>query len=175
MALAFASVSRVHPEEPGEFIDGPKFAVDIDPHAFIPSYDDFEFMHERMATMVSRVLVENCPALEGLKRSVQWHIQHHHTEEMQKKSELINLGVFEGNPSATPDTIDILDNLVCYVPVSRQSGSTYPVPVHGDGGTVASIAKAKRGRALSSSPTHSLQCLIEGPQEFHKDGVLLEV
>ena len=174
MALAFAAVSRVHPEEPAELIEGPKMAVDISPSSFIATHEDVQFMKDRMEVMVSRILVHHMAVLEPLKTNLQWHIPHQHSDEMNQKSELINLGVFQGNPSSVPDTIDILDNLLAYVPVT-EDGTTFPVPLYGDGGTVASVAKAKKGRALSSSPTHSLQCLIEGAQEFHKDGILLEV
>ena len=49
------------------------------------------------------------------------------------------------------------------------------VPLHGDAGTVDSVIKAKKGRAWSPDPRSGFRGFLESPQEFHKEGLLLQV
>ena len=45
----------------------------------------------------------------------------------------INIGVIEGNPDSPPGSIEVLNHLSKFVPVSAD-GQLYPVVLNGDGG-----------------------------------------
>ena len=173
MALSLGVKHRVSVDKACDIPPGPTNAEDIDAFTFLPNHDDFDLEFSRMQDMVARILVQNFDALNHLEKRLTWHIPHAFSEEMNEKSTIVGLGVLEGNPSSTPDTIDILQNLMAYVPFVN--GVAMPVPCHGDGGTVASIAKAKRGRIMAELPEYYSGGLVEAPQEFHKEGILLKV
>ena len=66
--------------------------------------------------IVKRIIVKHMPALSHLSRSVPKHVEHAHTAEMNIKSHIVNLGVVDGNPSATKDNIAVLDHIAAYLP-----------------------------------------------------------
>ena len=83
------------------------------------------------------------------------------------------MDLLESSPSDTGGTIDVLDHLKQYVPTVE--GTAVNIPCHGDGLTVECITKAKKARSVFRSSKHDLSCFTESAQEFHKEGINLEV
>lgn len=124
--------------------------------------------------IVQRILTEHLPCMKDLARKVCKHIQHDRSAQMATKSHVINLGVVEANPASTALVLDIMDHLKQYVPV-KEDGQVHTVPCNGDQLTVERMTHAKRARVVGPDPSSRLEGLCETPQEFHKEGILLQV
>ena len=178
-ALAFAIKDRIPPPlPPPQDADDREDsqtvpAVDLPCTAFIPSSSDLGTVKEYMTIIVQRTLVDFVPFLEELKHRVVRHVPHQYSEELQSKSEVNNLGIIDANPSNTGETIQILDHLKKYVPTN--DGKPVNIACHGDGLTIECITKAKKARATFRARDYDLGCIKESPQEFHKEGINLEV
>ena len=168
MTLSFAAKHRVKP--PTDLGVDCVSAIELDPDVFLPTPEDFDHLMTHMTYVIKRILVSTLSFASHLKPP---RMTHDHTKEMDTKSEIVNLGVLEGNPSKTPSTIDILDQFMAYVPVVDNVAMS--VPVHGDAATIDTIIKAKTGRCLSRNENRNFKSLLEVGQEFHKEGVLLDV
>ncbi len=94
---------------------------------------------------------------------------------MAKKSHVINLGTVEANPASTAGVIDIMNHLNAYVPCSSDGSHIHQLPVNGDQLSVERMTHAKRARALAGSQFDQFAGFVESPQEFHKEGILLQV
>ena len=79
----------------------------------------------------------------------------------------------EANPASTAGVIRIMEHLHAYVPES--DGSVVPILCSGDGLSVERMLHAKRARANGETKKQQLQGLVETPQEFHKEILLLQV
>ena len=69
-------------------------AVDMDPTAFLPTYDDFIQEREDIIVMVERILVTHLTCVKPMAKRVRWHIQHAFSTEMKEKSHIVNLGQY---------------------------------------------------------------------------------
>lgn len=85
----------------------------------------------------------------------------------------MNLGVVEANPSSTSGCIEIMSYLSQFVPVV--DGKTRPILCSGDGLSVERMCAAHRARANGGSESARLEGLVESPQEFHKEILLMQV
>lgn len=57
----------------------------------LPSPLDDESLHANFEIHIARILVDNMPALKlAFEDSVDWHIQHQHSKEIKRKSEVVN-------------------------------------------------------------------------------------
>jgi hypothetical protein len=174
MTLAYAEKHRaVHSPRIERLLSHTVAAANMDVSVILPQGTDWDFMRDRMENMVQRILVFYVDELKHLEKCVTWHIEHAFSEEMNSRSEMVNLGVIRANPSNTSGTIDILDHLRKYVPIVK--GQPCSVPIHGDGLTIECIMKAKKARSLLQSAEHTFKPFLECPQEFHKEGLLLQV
>jgi hypothetical protein len=173
MTLSLAVRHRVLSDSSNRNVAVGLSAATLDPYTFLPNPSSFRDFEEYMVVYVQRIVADVLPALNHLLTHELKHVKHEHTEEMTCQSEIVSLGVTEGNPSLVPDTIDILDQLMGYVPTTS-AGSMY-VPVYGDAATIDTITKAKKSRALSSQEGRNFRCMTEVGQEFHKEGLLLGV
>ena len=172
LTLAYATKHRVSAKKTLPSTSGQP-AETLPPDILIPTSVDYEHFRLRMSIIVQRILVTFLPFLEELSKHILWHIPHAHSSEMSQKSEVVNMGVYDVNPSDTGDTISILDRFLKFIPIAGNQAC--PIPVHGDGLTVECIMKAKKARSLSMTPQHSFRSLLECAQEFHKEGLLLQV
>ena len=79
----------------------------------------------------------------------------------------------DANPSTTEGTIKIMEYLGKYVP--HPVTGHLPILCNGDGLSIERMVHAKRGRANAGDMVPGLQHLVESPQEFHKEMILLQV
>ena len=86
----------------------------------------------------------------------------------------VNLGIVEADPSSTQGTITIMQHLHQYIP-KLEDGSCVEIICNGDGLSIERMVHAKRARAASGTAEGCLANLIESPQEFHKEIILLQV
>ena len=126
-----------------------------------------------MVVAVMKILVNNVPLFQELKDRVPAGVIHEHTNDLRVRSDIVNLGVIDVNPSNTGGAIDVLDHLKQYVP--KVNDIPINTPCHGDGLSIECIGKAKKARSVFRSPEHDLSCFLECAQEFHKEGINLEV
>ena len=85
----------------------------------------------------------------------------------------VNLGVVDANPSSTDGTITIMEHLCQYVP--QLEGGPLSILCNGDGLSIERMVHAKRGRCNAGKKAPGLCALVESPQEFHKEIILLQV
>lgn len=58
--------------------------------SFISSEMDFENVHRQMEQVVTRILCRYIPHFqESYRSSISWHMEHNHSEESKKKSEIV--------------------------------------------------------------------------------------
>jgi hypothetical protein len=105
MALAFAAKDRVDGNLQLTGTNTTSPACSLPAETFLPIVSDVDNIKNYMAIILKRVAVRYLPSLHHLQRSVTKHVEHEYSTDMTKKSDTVNLGVLEGNPSKTPDTI----------------------------------------------------------------------
>ena len=66
-----------------------------------------------------------------------------------------------------------MEHLHSYVP--QPNGEVLPILCSGDGLSIERMVHAKRARANGEIKRSQLQGLVETPQEFHKEILLLQV
>ena len=79
---------------------------------------ELQLFRKEFIVLVSRVLVEFFPCLNPLKPLIPKHIQHRYSEEMSKKSEIINLPIVPYNQTEHGDVVqylEVLQNLLTEV------------------------------------------------------------
>lgn len=150
-----------------------KEAKTLPPWTWLPSAMDMTLTRKRMVTLVTRILVRRIPALAELQAHVVWHLPHPRTREMTQQSEVINLGVVDADPASNAGVTTIMQHLqeTCPTVTDRK----IRIPCNGDELSFERMSNLKRGRARCQTPEAQLQALVETPQEFHKEGLLMEV
>ena len=149
-------------------------ALYLPPRAFLPQPAEWDERRHRCVILVQRMLVSHVSVFEELTGSITWHVPHPQSKEMAQKTTVVNLGVVEANPASTAGVIDIMTHLHQYVP-EFEDGSVHVVPCNGDQLSIERMTHAKRARVQGHSAQDRLQGLLETPQEFHKEGILLQV
>lgn len=86
----------------------------------------------------------------------------------------VNLGVVDADPSSTAGTIKIMEHLHQYV-AHLPDDSLYSTLTNGDGASIEKMIHAHRSRRHDGTAKGRLDALIESPQEFHKELLLLQV
>ena len=140
---------------------------------FLPTPQDWDDVRVRMEVLVQRILVENIPALSSVKHRVEAHIKHQFSEEMTKKSTVINIGAIDANPASTAGVIEVMEKLHEYVP--SVNGKLHKIICNGDQLSVERMMHAKPSRVWGCREADRLEGLIETAQEFHKEGIMLDV
>jgi hypothetical protein len=124
-----------------------------------------------MQVIVGRVLTSHIPWYkEHFSKCSLPHLVHEHTLESTYKSLLINLGVFNEEPSSTQGAIGIYTRLQNYVPVIKPC----QVVVIGDELSCERWNDAHRARSNGLDPIERLEGLEPAVQEFHKEMLLLQ-
>lgn len=149
-------------------------ALKLPTSAFLPQQDDFDSRKHRSTVIVQRTLVKYIDVFKHLYHKVTWHIPHEKSKEMNTKSHVVNLGVVEANPSSTSGTIDIMEHLSKYVP-EKEDGQLHTLICNGDQLSVERMTHAKHARVRGAKEKSRMDGLLETPQEFHKEGLLLQV
>ena len=147
-------------------------AVDLAPHVFLPQYSEWCELKKRMTVIVRRILVRHIPAFAEMKVNANARIPHVLSHVMDMKSEVVNLGLLDADPSSTAGTVQIMTQLSKYVP--EVNGELLHIPCNGDGLSVERMTHAKRARSRAVRHARLLG-LEETPQEFHKEALLLQV
>jgi hypothetical protein len=84
----------------------------------------------------------------------------------------VNLGVVSADPASTAGAIQIMEYLQGYVPTTNNVPK--PTLCSGDGLSVERMKHAHRARVNEATAEERLEGLVETPQEFHKDILLLQ-
>ena len=126
-----------------------------------------------MTTIVMRILCDNLPALQKSKSRILKHIPHQYSVQMQEKSQVVRNNLFPLNRGNLHSFLEIMDSLQKYVPDLQ--GETYPILCCGDGLSVERMVHCREARLNGSDPQKRFEGLVEAPQEFHKDMILLQV
>ena len=149
-------------------------AKDIPLASYLPSNDDSHMLRQRMIHIASRILVKHIPHFQQFYAdAVMWHIPHQYSAESSQRSNIINIGIIDENPSTREGTIAIMSNLQRYVP-RRPDGTFRVIPAHGDGLSVERMTDSKRARAADLTDVNRLEGLEQTAQEFHHRGVILQ-
>ena len=89
----------------------------------------------------------------------------------------MNLGVLEEDPFSTTGVIAIMRHLHNFVHmhIRDDRSAVHIIPCNGDQLSVERMHHAKRARLPWGDSVERLDGLLETPQEFHKEGILLQV
>ena len=174
MALGYMAVNRVSSaDRVWDTTDELIKANDIPVDSFVPNDIDFGRLRDRMEVVVGRIIVRH---LSWFKVNFEAfsvpHILHQHSNEASKRSIIINLGVFDENPSSTAGAIGIYEKLQKYIPSIQDK--PYTSIVYGDGLSCERGNDAHRARSNGLNPWERLEGLEPSPQEFHKEMILLQ-
>lgn len=142
-------------------------------YSYFPAPDDIQTLQERLNAIVGRILFNHIPHFSSYKDVVRWHIPHEYSAESAMKTETVNLGIIDENPSSTAGVIRIMEAYHTFAPRSSE-GAYRVVPTHGDALSVERMNDAKRARAAELSDTNRLEGLEPIPQEFHHRGLMLQ-
>ena len=174
MALGYIAINRVSSAHLNWANDEiVKKAADIGIECFIPGLIDVDQLRSRMNVLVGRILTRHLAwfASNFSEFNIP-HMLHAHSLESSYKSVLINLGVFNENPSSTQGAIGIYQRLQKYVP--EIDGKLQTAIVYGDGLSCERGNDAHLARCNGLNPTERLEGLEPGVQEFHKEMLLLQ-
>ena len=171
MALGYMAINRVSATElVWDSSDELVKAADIPVDSFIPNDKDFGLLRNRMEVTVGRIIVRH---LFWFKKHFEIfsipHILHQHSTETSRRRIIINLGVFNENPSSTAGAIGIYEKLQQYIPSIKDK--PYTSIVYGDG---LSCERGNDARSNGLNPWERLEGLEPSPQEFHKEMLLLQ-
>ena len=79
----------------------------------------------------------------------------------------------EANPASTEGVIQIMAHLHKYVPT--RGDRLHTIPCNGDQLSVERMGHAKKSRLPGATPSDMFAGLVETPQEFHKEGIMMQV
>ncbi|KAK3102767.1 hypothetical protein FSP39_013804 [Pinctada imbricata] len=148
-------------------------ATDLPSSTFVPNSEDFQTLRKRMIVIVGRIIARHISWFNShFEDNVVRHILHIYTFESSQRSVLVNLGVFNENPSSTQGAIGIYERLQAYVP--SIDGKPYPTIVYGDGLSCERGNDAQNARANGLDEWERLEGLEPAAQEFHKEMILLQ-
>ncbi|XP_070554960.1 uncharacterized protein [Ptychodera flava] len=171
-ALSYAVRNRVSGRHL-ENIDQTIKANHLPLSAFLPTKTDWKSLEERMVTIVERIMVKRFNCFETEEKGVTWHISHEFSKESVRKSEIVNLGVIQENPSSGKGVYAIMRRLCSYVPL-KDDGNPWPIVCHGDQLSVERMLECQASVAASEHLSDRLLGLVPRPQEFHKQCIILQ-
>ncbi|OWF48543.1 Chromatin modification-related protein png2 [Mizuhopecten yessoensis] len=172
MALGYMAINRV-PVTHLEAFNGTTPAVELPLDIFVLNEENFCERDFRISTILGRILNRHLPWFrDHFGDCAIPHIMHMHSNEMRKKSVLVNLGVFDENPSSTNGAIGIYRKIQQYIPSVDEK--PYPTIVFGDGLSCERGNGAHNACSGELDPWRRLEGLQPSPQEFHKEMLLLQ-
>ena len=154
----FQDVSTVH-------------AVDLPVMTFLPSDDDYDVLRARMIVVAMRMLRTHLTYC--VEAEVEDHIEHEYSEQMSQKSELVNLGLFNANPSSNEGVTAIMGHLQEYCPQSEDN--VIPILCNGDGLSIERMRTSKEKRCRTPTHLSRLEGIVPSPQEFHAEALFTQV
>ncbi|XP_060559101.1 uncharacterized protein LOC132719356 [Ruditapes philippinarum] len=174
MALGYMALNRTSLKDIDKVQDDTTvLASEIPVTTFLPSTEDEQVLHNRMKIIVGRMIVRHFKWFqESFSNNITHHIVHEHSLRSTQKSLLINLGVFNEDPSSTQGAIGIYEALQRYIPTVDDKPVT--AIVYGDGLSCERGNDARKARANGLNPCERLEGLEPGVQEFHKEMLLLQ-
>lgn len=146
-------------------------AVDVPPMQIVPQHSDWEMLKKTMKVVVLRVLLQHMPVFSECH--VVQHLPHTFSKECAKKSNIHSLGTIKADPASLPGVVDIMSKLHELCP--KKNNSFQHVICNGDGLSMERMVSAKHLAARSSSAATRMEGLVPSPQEFHKEGILMQV
>lgn len=106
--FTFSRVSSAHLDDTKPLVEDIKTFHNSN---YLLSMEELEMFRKEFIVLVSRVLVEFFPCLHPLKPLIPEHIKHSYSDEMSKKSVIINLPVVPYNQSKHADVVQYLEGL----------------------------------------------------------------
>nr|XP_022336247.1 uncharacterized protein LOC111132716 [Crassostrea virginica] len=167
-ALCFAAKNRISFCDLSE--DDVCSVRDIGIEKYLPSVRDWQELKQRMEHVVQIIVKRHFSQFNEVDIP---SCLHEYSDISSKKSDIVNLGVIQENPSSAKGTLEIMKYLDKYVPVS-QEGRPYPILCHGDQLSVERMIDAKLSMAFSEDEVDQLRGLIPRPQGFHKRCIVLQ-
>ena len=174
MALGYIAINRLQTTHLNwKFDEELKKAAELPSNIFVPNENDFELLSNRMKVMVARIITRYLPWFNAnFSDCVTSHMLHEYSLDSSKRSVLINLGVFDVDPSSTQGAITIYENLQRYIPSIQDK--PYTAIVYGDGLSCERGNDAHRARVNGLNPWERLEGCEPAVQEFHKEMILLQ-
>ena len=148
-------------------------ATSIPRRKYLPDHNELVTIKERCTVIVARILVDYLPALQHLHNKVPKHFPHKYSDEMREKSEVLNLGVVNADPASNAGVLQIMEHIHSACPTNHDT--ILWIPCNGDQSSMERMTNLKRAKVREETPQQQLAGLVETPQEFHKEGVLLQV
>lgn len=142
-------------------------ASEIPITSFLPNEEDNLQRRNRMEIIIQRILVAHLKYFEDSVFPP--NIHHKYSENQEKKSDVVTVGILQVNPGTTDGNITVLEHLHQHVPFPAGRGNPpCGVPVHGDAATVLGMMKAKISREHNKTPSERLEGVWPVPGEFHR-------
>ena len=92
---------------------------------------------------------------------------------MKEKSEVLNLGVVNVHPASNAGILQIMEHIQSACPVNNET--ILRIPCNGDQSSMEHMTNLKHAKVREDTRQQQVSGLVETPQEFHKEGVLLHV
>ncbi|CAC5386074.1 unnamed protein product [Mytilus coruscus] len=174
MALGYIAINRLQTTHLNrKFDEDLKKAAELPSDIFVPNKNDFELLSNRMNVMVARIITRYLPWFNAnFSDCVTSHMLHEYSLDSSKRSVLINLGVFDVDPSSTQGAITIYENLQKYIQSIQDK--PYTAIVYGDGLSCERGNDAHRARVNGLNPWERLEGCEPAVQKFHKEMILLQ-
>uniref|UniRef100_A0A1X7TRN2 DUF6589 domain-containing protein n=1 Tax=Amphimedon queenslandica TaxID=400682 RepID=A0A1X7TRN2_AMPQE len=95
----------------------------IDIQQLLPCDNDDLKMRKNFSVLITRILVKNFEPFKNQEHSVVWHIPHKYSKEMERKSEIVPLGVELKDENKLAEMCEIMDSMHKYVPTVTEDRS----------------------------------------------------
>ncbi|CAC5388947.1 unnamed protein product [Mytilus coruscus] len=166
MVLGYIGVNRVQTTHLDWEINCElKKAVNLSPGIFVPNAKDTENLENRTKVIVSKIITRHLRWFNRhLGDCTTPHILHEYSKESSERSILINLGVFDVDPSSTQGAITIYENLQRYIPSVREK--PYTAIVFGDGLSCERGNDAHRARCNGLNPWERLEGMLNQGRNY---------
>ncbi|XP_056021859.1 uncharacterized protein LOC130054866 [Ostrea edulis] len=168
-ALCFAAKNHISFRDL-DTVDNTFSVTDIGLQNYLPSDTDWRILRSRMEHLVQKIVQVYFPQFSEMDVK---DTPHQYTQQSKKKSEIVNLGVLQENPSTAHGVLEILKYLHKYVPIG-QDRNPYQILCHGDQLNVERMVEAKVSMAFSEDAEDQLTGLVPRPQGFHKRCIILQ-
>ncbi|CAC5420040.1 unnamed protein product [Mytilus coruscus] len=156
---------RATPTDPLDEIHPQADILSLSNDLFIPSDNDIHQLNEDFKILIQRALVDNIPGLSEYRQVVQYHILHEFSQQAEKKSTVIPLGILEKDENITEQMIDVITHLQQYVP--KRDKKLKPLLLGGDALSVERGESAQKARIDAVTCEDRLDGFIWKSEDWH--------
>ncbi|VDI08139.1 Hypothetical predicted protein [Mytilus galloprovincialis] len=163
---------RATPTDPLDEIHPQADILSLSNELFIPSDNDIHHLNEDFKILIQRALVDNIPGLSEYRQVVQYHILHEFSQQAEKKSTVIPLGILEKDENITEQMIDVITHLQQYVP--KRDKKLKPLLLGGDALSVERGEAAQKARIDAVTCEDRLDGFIWKSEDWHGHVISLQ-